>query len=208
MPLVRKPAQTSAESKPDAGELLKGIGSASADERWAAARAAAEVPGAAAVLAAALPAEADPRVREAMLTSLVRIGTTDSVGRILPLLRSDDAALRTGALDALRSSPGTLGEFLPQLLTDSDVDVRILSCELARSLPSDEATRILCSLLLREGEINVCAAAVEVLAEVGNQEALPILAQCGARFAHAPFIGFAIKVATNRINSQSTRNRG
>ena len=87
---------------------------------------------------------------------------------MLPMLRSDDAALRTGALDALRSSVIATHELLPLLLNDRDVDVRILSCELARGLPSDEASRSLCALLDREVEINVCAAAVEVLAEVGN----------------------------------------
>src|SRR5262249_29444319 len=150
-------------------ELLKGIRSGSADERWAAARAAADIPSAVTALAAALPTETDPRVREAMFTSLVRIGTAQSMAEVIPLLRSNDAALRTGALDPLRSSVATMPAWLPRLLDDPDVDVRILSCELARGLPDDEATLLLCSLLAREEQINVCAAAIEVLAEVGNQ---------------------------------------
>ena len=67
---------------------------------------------------------------------------------------------------------------LPALLADSDADVRLLSCELARGLPDDEANRLLCDLLERETEKNVCAAAVEVLAEIGRPEALPALARC------------------------------
>lgn len=205
MPLVRKPTQSAGQPKPSLPEVLTGLGSPHPDERWAAARAAAELPDAAAALAAALPNESDSRVREAMFTSLVRIGTRDSIAGVLPLLRSNDSALRTGALDALRSSPLAVREFLPQLLGDPDADVRILSCELARSLPSEEASRSLCALLAREPEINVCAAAIEVLAEVGDRSALPTLAQCAQRFSQVPFLGFAITLATERITAASHR---
>ncbi len=104
--------------KPSAAEVLTGLGSENPEERWAAARAAAGLPDAAAALAAALPQESDGRVREAMFTSLARIGTRDSIAGMLPMLRSDDAALRTGALDALRSSVIARHELLPQLLND------------------------------------------------------------------------------------------
>jgi HEAT repeat protein len=185
--------------------VLTGLGSANPEDRWAAARAAAELPDSAAALAAALPHESDFRIREAMFTSLARIGTRDSVAGMLPLLRSNDAALRSGALDALGSSLIATHELLPQLLSDPDVDVRILSCELARNLSSEEASRILCALLAGEAEVNVCAAAVEVLAEVGNQTALPALAQCARRFPQIPFLTFAIKLATDRITAAGSR---
>jgi HEAT repeat protein len=205
VPLVRKPTQPAALLKPSAAEVLTGLGSGNPEERWAAARAAAELPDTAAALAAALPQESDRRVREAMFTSLARIGTRDSIAGMLPMLRSDNAALRTGALDALRSSVIATHELLPHLLNDPEVDVRILSCELARSLPSEEASRSLCALLDREAEINVCAAAVEVLAEVGNHAALPSLAQCAQRFSQVPFLTFAIKLAADRITAAGAR---
>jgi HEAT repeats len=205
MPLVVKPTGPSQPSQPDGSAVLQALASANQDERWAAARAVAEVPGGAAALAAALRTEQDARVREAMFTSLARIGTPESIGKILTLLRSDDANLRTGALDALRTKISAVRESLPGLLKDSDVDIRILSCELARSLPSAEATTLLCTLLAGEQEMNVCAAAIDVLAEVGSPEALPTLAACESRFRGTPFLGFAIKIATQRIKSQSAR---
>jgi HEAT repeat protein len=186
--------------------VLSGLGSASPEERWTAARAAAGLPDLTAALAAALPQETDTRVREAMFTSLARIGTRDSIVGMLPMLRSNDAALRTGALDALRSSVIATHELLPELLRDPDADVRILSCELARNLPSEEASQILCALLDREAEVNVCAAAIEVLAEVGSPSALPALAQCGQRFAQTPFLTFAMKLATDRITAAGSRD--
>lgn len=205
MPLVRKPTRPAGHLKTGAAEVLTGLGSANPEERWAAARTAAGIPESSAALAAALVRETDQRVREAMFTSLARIGTRDSVAGLLSMLRSDDAALRAGALDVLRSSVIATHELLPQLLSDSDADVRILSCELARSLTSEEASRSLCALLARETEINVCAAAIEVLAEVGNDTALPILAQCAQRFPQVPFLTFAIKLATDRITAAGTR---
>ena len=208
MPLVRKPKEPASTSKPEGLSLLAALTSANPDERWAAARAAADVSGGAEVLASGLRTETDPNVREAMFTSLARIGTTASANLLLPLLRCDEAQLRTGALDALRMMPAAVHEILPALLQDRDQDVRILSCELARILPSDEATKLLCAVLADEQQVNVCAAAVEVLTEVGSPAALPFLAECGRRFRGAPFLGFAIGIATQRINAQSASSRG
>jgi HEAT repeat protein len=209
MPLVRKAKDPATPSKPGAvGGILTALASANPEERWAAARAAVDVAGGVDALAAALRTESDPRVREAMFTSLARIGTSESANRLLPLLRCDDAQLRTGALDALRMMGTAVREMLPGLLLDHDEDVRILSCELARGLPNDEATTLLCVLLGGEQQVNVCAAAIEVLAEVGNPAALPTLAECGRRFRDAPFLGFAIRIATVRINAQSASTRG
>jgi len=208
MPLVRKPKEGASTSKPEGSGALTALTSANPDERWPAARAAADVPGGAAALAGAVRTENDPRVREAMFTSLARIGTPESAHQLLLLLRCDEAQLRTGALDALRMMPAAVREMLPALLQDREEDVRLLSCELARTLPSEEATQLLCTLLAGEQQINVCAAAVEVLTEVGSPAALPVLAECARRFPGTPFLGFAIGAATERIKAQSASPRG
>ena len=206
MPLVRKPNQPPAQPGESAHTVLHGLASPDPDQRWAAARAAVDLEGSAAALAAALPKETDSRVREAMFTSLVRTGPPENTAALLlPMLRSDDAALRTGALDALRSSIAATHALLPRLLNDPDSDIRILACELVRSLPVEKANLALCALLASEQEINVCAAAVEVLAEVGTHESLPALAQCARRFPQASFLNFAIKIASDRIASHRTR---
>ena len=96
---------------------------------------------------------------------------------------------------------------LPLLLADLDADVRLLSCELARGLPDEDANRLLCQLLEAETEKNVCAAAVEVLAEIGRPEALPALTRCATRFDSDPFIAFSIKVAIDRIVAPPSSRR-
>ena len=208
MPLVRKPADRSATPTPESSGALKVLVSGNEEERWAAARSAAEVAGGADALAAAARQEESPRVREAIFTSLARIGTPASADHLLALLRSDNANLRTGALDALRMMPGAVREFLPRLLSDPDVDIRVLTCELTRSLSSDDATYLLSNLLAGEQDVNVCAAAIDVLAEVGNRDALPALAECTRRFHQNAFLTFAIQIAADRINNQPPTPRG
>lgn len=206
MPLVRKSPQPAPRPPPGLAEVLSRLASENPDERWTAARAAAALPAATAALAAALAREPDLRVREAMFTSLARIGTRESLAGLLPMLRCDDPALRIGALDALRSSVTAARQLLPQLLRDPDPDVRLLSCELARDLPAEEACASLCALLAEEPEVNVCAAAIEVLAEAADASALPAIERCAARFAHVPFLRFASRLAMDRIRAQGQRD--
>jgi HEAT repeat protein len=208
MPLIRKPVDPQRAKSETHGDVLKELLSGNQEERWSAARAAVDVAGASEALAAALRVEADQRVREAMFTSLARIGSTQSIQQLVGFLRADNASLRTGALDALRVAHGVVRDQLPSLINDDDSDVRVLSCEVVRGLPPAEATRMLCELLQREQEPNVCAAAIDVLAEVGDTSALTVLAQCETRFRDTPFLAFAIKIATARILEQSTERHG
>jgi HEAT repeat protein len=89
---------------------------------------------------------------------------------------------------------------MASLLSDPDSDVRILATELTRTLLEADTTRLLCELLEREQHANVCAAAIDVLADVGTREALPALRTCAERFAGSPFLPFAVSVAIARIS--------
>ena len=78
--------------------------------------------------------------------------------------------------------------------------MRLLATELARNMKACDATQLLCDLIEHERHPNVCAAAIEVLAEVGTPQALPALEKCAARFAATPFLPFAISMAIARIS--------
>ncbi len=207
MPLIRKDGASKALA-PAATDLTSRLRSGSADERFAAARSLAGLDEATPVLSAALASEADPRVREAILTALAKSGGESSVVAIFPLIRSDDASVRTGALDALRLMPDAVASHLPAILRDADSDVRLLACELARQLPGPVGSKIICDLLASEREPNVCAAALDVLVEVGGPEALPVLTDCALRFADEPFLQFAIRVAKDRLTSSPAQPSG
>lgn len=208
MPLVRRDIPPAPRPGAPAESLPPGaaLDSREADERWNAARALGTSPEAVPALAAALQTEEVPRVREAIMTALMRIGDAASVAALLPYLRSPDAALRTGTIEALQSLPQVVAPFVPALLVDEDSDVRILAIELLREFPAAEATRLLCSVLEGEEHPNVCASAIDALAEVGTSEALPVLRKCAERFARTAFLPFAIAVAIARIADAEARD--
>ncbi len=184
------------------------VANGTADERRAAARALAGNPAAAGRLGRALEAEMDPRVREAIFTSLVQTGGAEGVAALLPHLGSDDAGLRVGALDALKAISAEVRDHLPELLAAADPDVRILGCELVRCMADRGAVDRLCRLIDAEGEINVCAAAIDVLAEIGTADIADRLVACAARFAGQPFLGFAVTIALRRLGAPRPPDHG
>ena len=199
MPLVRRDIARPTTASADEAAARDALRSADPDMRWNAARALAD-PGSVASLAAALSTEPVPRVREAIMTALMRIGNEESVKALLPYLREQDAARRGAAIEALQALPDATAPFLSALLHDADSDVRILAVELVRTMPAAEATRLLCEVLAHEPHPNVCASAVDALAEVGTRDALPALEHCSRRFADTPFLPFAISIAVARIS--------
>lgn len=211
MPLIRRGSPDTAPAAlggPDLETAVAALRNGSPDDRWSAARALATILGAAPVLGRALATETDERVREAIFTSLARIDGPESLDAVLPCVRSDDANLRTGALDALRLMCASMPGRLESLLHDPDVDVRILACDLARDVAPDVAASLLSAVIETDSEVNVCAAAVDVLAEVGSAAALPSLALCAARFPDQPFLAFAVRVASERIGDPADGPHG
>jgi len=176
------------------------LDSLDAESRWMAARALAGHTDAVPALAEALDHETVPRVREAIMTALMRVGDAASVEAILPLLRAQDAGLRGAAIEALQALPTAIAPFVKALLGDPDSDVRLLATELARNMSAPDATRLLCDLIAHEQHPNVCAAAIDVLTEVGTADAVPALKACATRFATTPFLPFAIAVAIARLS--------
>jgi HEAT repeat protein len=201
MPLIKGGGKT---EKPGTGgnnaAHLAALTSADADTRWTAARALAGQASAVPALSAALAGEKLQRVREAIMTALMRVGDDASVKAMLPYLRSQDAGLRAAAIEALQALPDAVAPFMQILFADADSDVRLLATELARNMPEAEATRLLCALIENEQHPNVCAAAIDLLTEVGTPDAVPALERCAARFASTPFLPFAVSVAIARIS--------
>jgi len=203
MPFIRREtiAQADAAAPTDVAHQLAGLTDRDPEVRWAAARKIGGVATAVPALAAALEAEQSTRVREAIMTALMRVGDEASVRALLPCLRAQDAAQRSSAIETLQALPEAVSPFMSALFGDADPDVRILAAELVRNMPADQATRILSALLERELQPNVCAAAVDVLAEVGTREALPALRICAERFRDTAFLPFAIATTIARIAS-------
>jgi HEAT repeat protein len=150
-------------------------------------------------LAKALAVERDPRVREALVTALIRLG---AAGEVVPFLRSADAGLRAAAVEVLQCLPEQAFPHLPRLLADPDPDVRILAAEAVRTQPAERATELLSHALEREAHPSACATAVDVLAELGTPDAAPALRAVAARFGSDPFLPFAVSAALARIGDE------
>ncbi len=184
----------------DLSAQIAALADQDAERRWAAARALGGRAEAVPALASALQSEATPRVREAIMTALMRVGDEASVKTLLPYLRAQDASQRAAAIEALQSLPEAIEPFIAALFHDPESDVRILATELVRNMPAADATRLLCDLLASEQHANVCGAAIDVLAEVGTRDAIPVLEMCRRRFAATPFLPFAVSAAIAQIS--------
>ena len=158
-------------------------------------------PQAAAALGAQLLVERDAAVREAIFLALGTMASDEAVSALLPLLRSEDARLRNGAIEVLSGLPKVVGPRISALLLDADVDVRIFTDNLLGELRHEQVTQWLQQVLLSDREVNVVAAAIEVMAETGQPEHIDALRETRRRFADDPFIGFAADVAIERIRA-------
>ncbi len=146
-----------------------------------------------------LMCERDSTVRQSLFTSLSAQPGDEAVNVLLPLLRSEDAELRNGAIEVLAGMPAAVGPRIKALLKDRDVDVRIFTVNLLGDLRHSQVRPWLLEAMHNDAAVNVVAAALEVLAEVGVPEDLPALTQARQRFPDDPFIGFAAEMAAQRI---------
>jgi HEAT repeat protein len=142
-------------------------------------------------LLARLNSEQDLSVREVILTSLTRIGDQDAVTGLVDCLRSEDAALRNEAIEAMQSLPEAVGPMMQGLLA-----VNILE-----SLRHPDVEAWLIAVIETDRHVNVCATAVDLLAEVGTSASRTALLGLKARFADEPYIQFAADLSLRRIDA-------
>ncbi|MCW6511553.1 HEAT repeat domain-containing protein [Lichenifustis flavocetrariae] len=203
MPLI-KASNVSARKKAqpvatiDRLAIARDLESLDVDTRIAAIRLAARF-GEAELLTRHLAAETDPVLRETLLTSLVRIGGVRAARPLIALLATDDASLRNAVIETLQS----MGEeVLPEIeaqLENQDSDLRIYAVNMLLSFRSPRVPDIALRVIAQDPHVNVCAAAVDVLAEVGRPEMVEALQAAAARFSDQPFLSFAVRAAAKRI---------
>jgi HEAT repeat protein len=171
-----------------------------AKRRWAA-RDLADCPESAAALLEQLQKEQDKAVREIILTTLTRLGTNEVTAGMIHCLRSEDAALRNEAIEAMKLLPGTVAPIMSELLKDADSDVRIFAVNILESLRHPHVEIWLRDVIERDHHVNVCATAVDLLVEVGTIDSQDALENLSVRFPNEPYIRFAADLALKRIRS-------
>lgn len=168
--------------------------------RWAA-RDLGEHPSAAPAVCARLVEEPDASVRAVLFSTAARLGGTAVVQGMIGLLRSEEPALRNGAIEVLAGLPTLVAPCIDALLQDADDDVRIFTVNLLGDLRHPQVPQWLKQVLWTEPQVNVVGAALEVLAEVGGADTVPALQAVRARFADDPYIGFSADLVAERIET-------
>jgi HEAT repeat protein len=200
MPFVKHGA-AKASAAPAPEQVRNQIEHADPALRRAAARQLAGASGAAIVLLQALAAETEREVQSALLAAQAEDGGAPAVAGLAECLRSEDAWLRNAAIELLRGLPERSAPVVQALLADHERDVRILAVGILDGLDPARAEGWLLELIEREPDVNVCGAALEVLAQVGTSTAAAPVARLAARFAGEPFIAFACALVQRRIGA-------
>ena len=138
-------------------------------------------------------------VRESIFTSLTQLGDSTAVAGMVELLRSEDAELRNGAIEALKLLPESVAEFIPALLSDIDPDVRILTISILESLRHPQVEEWLIEVIEEDQHLNVCGAALDLLAEIGTERSLGPIRGLRERFKDAPYVQFTADLVLQRI---------
>ncbi len=200
---AKKPQQASTEEKRlqerSLPQLLEQLNDPLANRRRRAALDLGKHEDAADALCNLLHSEEDPAVVEAIFTSLIRMGGQQAVEGMMPFLRSEDAALRNHAVEALQQLPDDVGPYMQLMLEDNDSDVRIFAINVLSNLHHPMAHVWLEDVVENDENINVCGTAVDVLAEIGTEEQIPLLEKLPERFDNNSFIQFAVDMAIERI---------
>jgi HEAT repeat protein len=167
--------------------------------RWMA-RDLALCPNAASALVDRLRRETEVSVREVILTALACIGDPTAISALAEYLRSDDAALRNEVIETLKQRSGEVDHILQKLLSDPDPDVRIFAVNILESLRNPDVEAWLIEVIETDPQVNVCATAVDLLAELGTAAAALALGKLKARFPDEPYIQFCCDLALKRID--------
>jgi HEAT repeat protein len=171
------------------------------EKRWAA-RDLAEYKEASTYLVEQLMKEEDISVREVIITSLTEIRDEIAVVGLINCLKSEDAHLRNSAIEALKQMPEEVSVYIEKLLSDKDPDIRIFAVNILESLRHKDVVKWLIEVIEKDENVNVCATALDLLAEVGTEEALPAIKNAKKRFKNEPYIQFAADLALERIDAQ------
>jgi HEAT repeat protein len=200
---AKKPLSTPAReerlSQPSVEELAEELRSDEPSRRRRAARELACFPDGIPILCEHLEREPAVSVRSVIMTALIQSRSRAAVEGIIRYLRSENTALRNEAIEALQEMPGEIAPFMEALLSDPESDVRIFAVNILSVLPNARAPEWLHKVILEDGHVNVCAAAVDCLAEVGTPASIPALKELRLRFGDQPFMTFAIDATLKRI---------
>ena len=155
--------------------------------------------GDAAKLAEILAGAPDALGREAALTSLARLGGEASIAALVKLIGADDVSLRNAVIETLSCLGESVISALQPVLSDADPNLRIYALVVLENIDSSLAADLALRVALGDPHVNVCAAAIEALANSGTPEMAAALQTVPARFPEHPFLRYAVRAALQKM---------
>jgi len=140
-------------------------------------------------------------VQEASDHALRSLGGPETVGAVIPLLRSESAPVRNLSMDILREVGNQDFDSLVELMHDDDPDIRIFATDILGSTNNSAAVKPLCDALLKDPEVNVRYQAAVSLGDLGRSEAAKCL---NCAMEDEEWIQFAVIEALTKIRDDSS----
>ncbi|QSZ42291.1 HEAT repeat domain-containing protein [Sulfurimonas aquatica] len=121
------------------------------------------------------------------------------IEKIMDLLRLENAYVRNLGISMLRDFGDSIRYYIIKFLIGDDKDLRIFAINVLGDVNFSESRDMLVELLETEQEINVAMTAVDYMAEIGEEEDIPLLESLKERFAGEFYVQFAVDGAVKMI---------
>ena len=141
-------------------------------------------------------------VQEAAVEAIIKIGGSDAVRKVAPLLRSERASVRNMASDILSHIGEEAIDELSVLIHDNDHDVRKFAVDILGLIGSTEATKKIIEAL-EDKHINVVCGAVEALGNIGDKYALDALIKL-LETAEDPWLQFMLVESIGKMRDSKS----
>lgn len=129
-------------------------------------------------------------VNEAAIYKLSEMVCSESFSALMTILEGENVSWRNATITALSQHPEHLERHLESVRSHPNSDVRIFVMNILALTVHDNTERWIVTFLESEDNVNVCAAGLEALEEVGTEYCLPILQKIREKFSDNPFILF------------------
>jgi HEAT repeat protein len=140
-----------------------------------------------------------PRIRQAAKQGLIKGAKPITISLIVKLLDSQEASLRSQAMEILTASHRVSLPLLLSLIQDKDKDIRILSATILGEIKDTQAVKPLVSRL-SDDCANVRYAAAEALGKIGDSEAIHPLIRLAK---NDPWSAYAAVTALGKMRAKS-----
>lgn len=118
---------------------------------------------------------------------------------IMDLIKGDNAYIRNLAISLLQNYGDAIKYYIVKFLIGYDRDLRIFAINVLGDVSFAESRELLCELLEKEEDINVAMTAVDYMAEIGEEEDIPLLESLKTRFDNHPYVTFSVDGAIRSI---------